>query len=68
MVPAVVSGVAFTINPMTGADEIVINAAPGLGEALVSGRVDPDEFRVDKNTAASCRSGAEPVLGDARRR
>jgi pyruvate,water dikinase len=50
MVPAVVSGVAFTINPLNGANEMVINAAAGLGEDLVSGRVDPDEFRVDKNT------------------
>ena len=29
MVPAVISGVAFTINPITGADELVINAANG---------------------------------------
>jgi rifampicin phosphotransferase len=48
MVPAVTSGVAFTINPITGADDIVVNAAWGLGEALVSGRVDPDEFRLSK--------------------
>jgi rifampicin phosphotransferase len=49
MVPAVVSGVAFTLNPITGADELVINAAPGLGEALVSGLVTPDEYRLSKN-------------------
>ena len=48
MVPAVTSGVAFTINPVTGADDIVVNAAWGLGEALVSGRVDPDEFTLSK--------------------
>ena len=48
MVPAVASGVAFTVNPVSGADELVINAAPGLGEALVSGQVDPDEFIVGK--------------------
>jgi rifampicin phosphotransferase len=48
MVPAVVSGVAFTINPITGADELVVNAAWGLGEALVSGRVAPDEFTLVK--------------------
>ena len=48
MVPAVVSGVAFTINPITSADELVVNAAWGLGEALVSGRVDPDEFTLAK--------------------
>ena len=48
MVPAQVSGVAFTVNPITGADELVINAARGLGEALVSGRIEPDEFRIGK--------------------
>src|SRR5215510_13845198 len=31
MVQPVTSGVAFTVNPITGADEIVINQAPGLG-------------------------------------
>ena len=48
MVPAQSSGVGFTTNPVTGADELVINVAPGLGEALVSGQVDPDEFIVRK--------------------
>jgi len=48
MVPATASGVAFTLNPVTGADEVVVNAGAGLGEALVSGQIDPDEFRVGK--------------------
>jgi rifampicin phosphotransferase len=49
MVSARVSGVAFTLNPVTGdAGEVVINASWGLGEALVSGQVDPDEFVVRK--------------------
>jgi pyruvate,water dikinase len=49
MVPAEVSGVAFTVNPVTSnSDEIVINATWGLGEALVSGRVTPDSFVVRK--------------------
>src|SRR5262249_15673013 len=57
----------FTINPISGGDELVINIAPGLGEALVSGQVDPDEFLVSKSDRAilSSRRGAEnrtPVL------
>ena len=45
------SGVAFTVNPLTGADnELVINAARGLGEALVSGMIDPDEYIVHKTS------------------
>jgi pyruvate,water dikinase len=59
MVSAATSGVAFTINPITGADEIVINAARGLGEALVSGLIDPDEFHISKRDGAvvSSRQG-----------
>lgn len=50
MIRAVVSGVAFTMNPLTGAsDEMVISASWGLGEALVGGHVEPDEFRVRKS-------------------
>ena len=50
MIQPIVSGVAFTLNPVTGAtDELVINASWGLGEALVSGRVEPDEFHVRKS-------------------
>src|SRR5258705_12193081 len=61
MVPAVTSGVAFTINPITGADEIVVNAVWGLGEALVSGRVDPDEFTLAKRDGrvTAARIGAK---------
>ncbi|CAL9484501.1 hypothetical protein SUDANB95_03087 [Actinosynnema sp. ALI-1.44] len=47
MVPADAAGVLFTANPVTGArDETVVNAAPGLGEALVGGEVTPDEYVV----------------------
>jgi rifampicin phosphotransferase len=64
MVPAVTSGVAFTVNPITGADELVVNAAWGLGEALVSGRVDPDEFRISKRDATVL--SARPATGNQR--
>lgn len=51
MVPAEVSGVLFTCNPLTGdAGEVVINAAYGLGSSVVDGRVTPDTYRVDKAT------------------
>jgi pyruvate,water dikinase len=52
MIRALTSGVAFTINPITGAsDELVISASWGLGEALVGGHVEPDEFRLRKADA-----------------
>ena len=40
------AGVMFTRNPITGADERMIEASWGLGEAVVAGRVIPDSFRV----------------------
>jgi pyruvate,water dikinase len=50
MVPAVVAGVAFSVNPITGADdEVVINASWGLGESVVSGRVSPDHITARKH-------------------
>ena len=51
MVNAKAAGVMFSINPVTGdPDQIVIEGNFGLGEAVVSGAVTPDEFIVDKRT------------------
>lgn len=47
MVDAEVAGVLFTRNPVTGADELVIEASWGLGEAVVAGLVTPDHVRAD---------------------
>jgi len=48
MVQSQASGVLFTANPLTGLrSEAVIDATLGLGEALVSGQVDPDHYVVD---------------------
>jgi pyruvate,water dikinase len=43
------AGVMFTQNPITGADERVVEASWGLGEAVVAGRVIPDLYRVDRS-------------------
>jgi pyruvate,water dikinase len=43
------AGVMFTQNPVTGADERVIEASLGLGEAVVAGRVIPDHYRVSRD-------------------
>ncbi len=49
MVAPVASGVAFTLNPSNGdRSQIAIDASWGLGEAVVSGEVTPDNFLVDK--------------------
>jgi len=66
MLTADCAGVAFTVNPVSGADEIVIEAVAGLGEALVSGQVTPDRYRLDRHSlkpleTAATRAG-QPVL------
>lgn len=56
------AGVMFSIDTETGfPDLVVINAAWGLGEAVVQGMVDPDEYRVFKPPLANPRH--VPILG-----
>lgn len=63
MVDAAVAGVMFTANPVTGRRrESVIDASPGLGEAVVSGAVNPDHFVVDVDSGTIL----ERRLGDKR--
>ncbi|MGD8371611.1 MAG: phosphoenolpyruvate synthase [Syntrophobacterales bacterium] len=51
MVQARSSGVTFTIEPVSGeTNKVIINAAWGLGEAVVSGRVTPDEYVIAKDS------------------
>jgi pyruvate,water dikinase len=45
------AGVMFTRNPITGADERMIEASWGLGEAVVAGLVIPDSFRIARDGA-----------------
>lgn len=49
MIDADVAGVLFTRDPVTGAEERVIESAWGLGEAVVSGIVTPDRFRITRH-------------------
>src|SRR6056297_2853294 len=51
MVDAEKSGVLFTSHPSTGEPQIIIEAAWGLGEAVVSGSVSPDNYVIDRETA-----------------
>ncbi len=53
LVPADVSAVVFSANPITGnRDEVMINASWGLGESIVGGTVTPDTFVVRKSDLA----------------
>jgi pyruvate, water dikinase len=49
LVNADVAGVLFTCCPVTGADEIVVEAGWGLGEGIVQGLVVPDRFRMARS-------------------
>jgi len=62
LVPALAAAVAFTRHPVTGrSDQLLINAVPGLGEAMVSGLVTPDTIVFDKAN----RSVSEFTPGDS---
>ncbi|GGL70876.1 pyruvate, water dikinase [Halocalculus aciditolerans] len=50
MVDAEKSGVMFTSHPSTGAPKVIIESAWGLGEAVVSGSVSPDNYVVDRES------------------
>jgi phosphohistidine swiveling domain-containing protein len=51
MILADVAGVMFTANPVSGTrDELIIDANPGLGEAVVSGLVTPDHYVLNKRS------------------
>ena len=59
------AGVMFTLDPESGSrDVVVINSAYGLGEAVVQGQLDPDEFWVFKPTL---RAGHHAILKRALR-
>jgi pyruvate, water dikinase len=54
------AGVMFTLDPESGSPNVVvINGAYGLGEAVVQGQLDPDEFWVFKPTL---RMGQQAIL------
>ncbi len=52
MVDADKSGVMFTSHPSTGEPKITVEAAWGLGEAVVSGEVSPDHYTYDRRDGA----------------
>ncbi|HEX6099464.1 MAG TPA: MFS transporter [Thermoanaerobaculia bacterium] len=62
MVESDIAGVLFTRDPVTGANERVVESAWGLGEAVVAGLVTPDRFRMDAAGKVLAREvGAKPM-------
>jgi len=70
LVPARAAAIVFTRHPVSGrSDQLVVNAARGLGEAMVSGMITPDMIVVSKAERAVVEftpgdSGGGPVLDD----
>lgn len=62
LIDADTAGVMFTRNPLTGADERVIEASWGLGEAVVAGLVTPDRFVLDRHGAVTDQMVGEKDL------
>ena len=49
MVESEISGIAFSVHPVTqDRNQLIIEAGLGLGEAVVSGQITPDSYVVDK--------------------
>lgn len=65
LVPADVSGVVFTANPVTGDEEVLVSAVGGIGDRLVSGEATPDEWVV-RGEDITCRRATEDVLDAVR--
>ncbi len=69
MVDASVAGVLFTANPLTGRrGQGVVEASPGLGEAVVSGEVNPDHWTIDMATGGRLDGPSDGCLSDAQLR
>jgi rifampicin phosphotransferase len=64
LIPADVSAVVFTRHPVTGRDDVLINAIRGLGEPLVSGAATPETIVVERGG----RTIVERTPGDHGRR
>ncbi|GMA39114.1 PEP/pyruvate-binding domain-containing protein [Mobilicoccus caccae] len=60
LVDAEVSGVAFTTDPR------IVEATPGLGEALVGGRITPDSWRIERGRVIDHRPGVLTTRTDRR--
>jgi phosphoenolpyruvate synthase/pyruvate phosphate dikinase len=63
-VPATRAGVAFSRDPITGADEVVVECALGGGEAIVAGQVTPDRYRIVGGTVVARAAGVTRALRD----
>lgn len=65
LIPSESAGILFTANPVNGRrDQMVVDAAWGLGEAVVSGQVSPDHWVLDYTTGSvlEAKTGVKTVM------
>ncbi|ODA39822.1 PEP/pyruvate-binding domain-containing protein [Desulfosporosinus sp. BG] len=66
MAPHEVSGVVFTVNPLSNdSSELIINAAHGVGEALVQGEIIPDQWLARRPDGAVLKFTPAPKKGQS---
>ena len=63
MVSSDTSGVMFTVNPVDGSDDVVIESSWGLGESIASGVITPDRFVLGRDGTVKERSIRHKVKG-----
>ena len=63
-VPSTKAGVAFSRDPVTGADAVLVECAFGYGDRVVSGEVAPDRYRVEDRRVRARASGDVRTLRD----
>jgi phosphoenolpyruvate synthase/pyruvate phosphate dikinase len=63
-VPATRAGVAFSRDPVGGSDDVLIECALGGGEAVVSGQITPDRYRVAGDRVHARAAGSVRTLRD----
>jgi pyruvate,water dikinase len=69
MVDADAAGVAFSANPLTGnRDEVRVSATRGLGDKLVSGGIDADEWLVTRDHATAVAQPLNAIGPEVARR
>ncbi len=64
LVPSEAAGVVFTVDPIDGSPGVFLEAGPGIGETLVSGKVTPDRYVFEPTEGLPLRevvAGRKPV-------
>ena len=60
------AGVLFTADPVTGDRTVAtVDAGPGLGDALVSGKVNPDVLKIRDDEVVAAQRQEQPAITDA---